>query len=64
MFVRLAKRTKYLVRLRSFIKRTNTIELPAEQLINFSLNVHFIGTLKLTGKDTLKKDALIRLSKS
>ncbi|KAL9995212.1 hypothetical protein Hdeb2414_s0827g00951381 [Helianthus debilis subsp. tardiflorus] len=46
MFVHLTKRTNFLVRVRvhvhSFIKRTNTNELPAEQFMNGSLNVQYI----------------------
>ncbi|MFS7943857.1 hypothetical protein Hanom_Chr06g00505131 [Helianthus anomalus] len=42
MFVHLTKRTKFLVRVRSFIKRTNTSELPAEWFTNRSLNVRFV----------------------
>ncbi|MFS7950180.1 hypothetical protein Hanom_Chr07g00580321 [Helianthus anomalus] len=39
MFVCLTKRTKFLVHVRSFIKQTNTNELPAEQFTNCSANV-------------------------
>ncbi|KAJ0647361.1 hypothetical protein HanOQP8_Chr15g0558831 [Helianthus annuus] len=42
MFVHLTKRTKFLFRVRSFIKRTNTNELPAERFTNCSLNVQFV----------------------
>ncbi|MFS7901681.1 hypothetical protein Hanom_Chr01g00002481 [Helianthus anomalus] len=42
MFVHLIKRTKFLVRVRSFIKRTNTNELPAERFKNCLLNVRFV----------------------
>ncbi|MFS7890289.1 hypothetical protein Hanom_Chr00s000023g01616951 [Helianthus anomalus] len=42
MFVRLTKRTKFLVRVRLFNKRTNTNELPVEQFTNCSLNVWFV----------------------
>ncbi|MFS8028149.1 hypothetical protein Hanom_Chr16g01507081 [Helianthus anomalus] len=42
MSVPLTKRTKFLVRARSFIKRTNTNELPAERFTNCSLNVQFV----------------------
>ncbi|MFS7994812.1 hypothetical protein Hanom_Chr12g01110491 [Helianthus anomalus] len=42
MFVHLTKRTKFLVRVRSFNKRTNTNKLPAEWFTNCSLTVWFI----------------------
>ncbi|MFS7961419.1 hypothetical protein Hanom_Chr08g00714791 [Helianthus anomalus] len=42
MFVHLTNRTKFLVHVRSFIKRTNINELPAEQFTNCSLNVRFV----------------------
>ncbi|MFS7979528.1 hypothetical protein Hanom_Chr10g00928741 [Helianthus anomalus] len=42
MFACLTKRMKYLVRVRSFIKQTNTNELPAERFTNCSANVWFI----------------------
>ncbi|MFS7942363.1 hypothetical protein Hanom_Chr06g00487531 [Helianthus anomalus] len=42
MFVHLTKRTKFLVRVRSFIKQMNTNELPAEQFMNSSLKVQFV----------------------
>ncbi|MFS7908689.1 hypothetical protein Hanom_Chr01g00086101 [Helianthus anomalus] len=42
MFVHLTNRTKFLVRVRSFIKRTNVNELPAERFTNYSLNVRFV----------------------
>ncbi|MFS7908060.1 hypothetical protein Hanom_Chr01g00078761 [Helianthus anomalus] len=42
MLVRLTKRTKFLVRVRSFIKRTNTNELPAERFTKCLLNVWFV----------------------
>ncbi|MFS7975266.1 hypothetical protein Hanom_Chr10g00878461 [Helianthus anomalus] len=38
----LTTRTKYLVRVRSFIKCTNTNELPTERFPNCSLNVRFV----------------------
>ncbi|KAJ0443346.1 hypothetical protein HanIR_Chr16g0819731 [Helianthus annuus] len=41
MFVHLTKRTKFL-RACSFIKRTNTNELPAEWFTDCSLNVQFV----------------------
>ncbi|MFS7916895.1 hypothetical protein Hanom_Chr03g00182741 [Helianthus anomalus] len=41
MFVHLT-RTEFLVCVRSFIKRTNTNELPAERFMNRSMNVRFI----------------------
>ncbi|MFS7917601.1 hypothetical protein Hanom_Chr03g00191021 [Helianthus anomalus] len=46
MFVHLTNRTKFLVvvHVRSFIKRTNINELPAEQFTNCSLNVRFVYT--------------------
>ncbi|MFS8023304.1 hypothetical protein Hanom_Chr16g01449901 [Helianthus anomalus] len=42
MFVHITKRTKALVRVRSYIKRTNTNELPAEQFTYCSFNVRFV----------------------
>ncbi|MFS7950320.1 hypothetical protein Hanom_Chr07g00581851 [Helianthus anomalus] len=42
MFVHLTKRTKFLVRVRLFNKRTNTNELPAERFMNCSPNVWFV----------------------
>ncbi|MFS7985894.1 hypothetical protein Hanom_Chr11g01004051 [Helianthus anomalus] len=42
MFVHLSKRTKFFVRVRSFIKRTNTNELPTERFVNCSLKVRFV----------------------
>ncbi|MFS8022951.1 hypothetical protein Hanom_Chr16g01445611 [Helianthus anomalus] len=42
MFVHLTSRTKFLVHVRSFIKRTNINELPAERFTNCSLNVWFV----------------------
>ncbi|MFS7893614.1 hypothetical protein Hanom_Chr00s001118g01674291 [Helianthus anomalus] len=42
MFVHLTKRTKFFVRVRSFIKRTNTNELSAERFMNCSLKVQFV----------------------
>ncbi|MFS8013390.1 hypothetical protein Hanom_Chr14g01332411 [Helianthus anomalus] len=42
MFVHLTKRTNFFVRVRSFIKRTNTNELPAERFMNCSLKVQFV----------------------
>ncbi|MFS8026716.1 hypothetical protein Hanom_Chr16g01489991 [Helianthus anomalus] len=42
MFVHLTKRTKFLVRVCLFNKRTNTNELPVERLINCSPNVWFV----------------------
>ncbi|MFS7984428.1 hypothetical protein Hanom_Chr11g00986311 [Helianthus anomalus] len=42
MFVHLTKRTKFFVRVRSFIKRTNTNELPTERFMNCSLKVQFV----------------------
>ncbi|MFS7906238.1 hypothetical protein Hanom_Chr01g00056961 [Helianthus anomalus] len=42
MFVQLTKRTKFFVRVRSFIKRTNINELPAERFLNCSLKVQFV----------------------
>ncbi|MFS8018007.1 hypothetical protein Hanom_Chr15g01387061 [Helianthus anomalus] len=42
MFVHLTKQTIFLVRARSFIKRTNTNELPPEWFTNCSLNVQFV----------------------
>ena len=42
VFVNLANRTKFLVCVRSFIKRTNTNELPAERFTNRLPNVWFV----------------------
>ncbi|KAJ0589836.1 hypothetical protein HanIR_Chr04g0190701 [Helianthus annuus] len=42
MFVHLTNRMKFLVHVRSFIKRTNINELPAERFTNCSLNVRFV----------------------
>ncbi|MFS7920403.1 hypothetical protein Hanom_Chr03g00224461 [Helianthus anomalus] len=42
MFVHLTKRTEFFVCVRSFIKRTNTNELPAERFMNCSLKVQFV----------------------
>ncbi|MFS7907655.1 hypothetical protein Hanom_Chr01g00073881 [Helianthus anomalus] len=42
MFVHLAKRTEFLVRVRLFNKRTNTNELPAECLVHLQpLRMHY-----------------------
>ncbi|MFS7966180.1 hypothetical protein Hanom_Chr09g00770811 [Helianthus anomalus] len=45
MFVHLNKRTKFLVHVHSFIKRTNINELLAERFTNCSLNVRFVTAL-------------------
>ncbi|KAJ0802896.1 hypothetical protein HanPI659440_Chr03g0134041 [Helianthus annuus] len=42
MFVHLTNRTKFLVHVRSFIKRTNINKLSAERFTNCSLNVRFV----------------------
>ncbi|MFS8017471.1 hypothetical protein Hanom_Chr15g01380781 [Helianthus anomalus] len=42
MFVHLTKRTKFLVRVCLFNKRTNTNELPAKQFTNCSPNFWFV----------------------
>ncbi|MFS7911074.1 hypothetical protein Hanom_Chr02g00113721 [Helianthus anomalus] len=42
MSIHLTKQTKILVRLRSFIRRTNINELPAEWFTNYALNVQFV----------------------
>ncbi|MFS8022518.1 hypothetical protein Hanom_Chr16g01440431 [Helianthus anomalus] len=42
MFVHLTKRQRFLDHFRSFIKRTNTNELPAKRFMECSLNVQFI----------------------
>ncbi|MFS8026022.1 hypothetical protein Hanom_Chr16g01482051 [Helianthus anomalus] len=42
MFVHLTNQTEFLVHVRSFIKRTNINELPAERFTNCSLNVWFV----------------------
>ncbi|MFS7924788.1 hypothetical protein Hanom_Chr03g00276781 [Helianthus anomalus] len=46
MFICLTYQTKFLVRIRSFIKQTNINKLPAEQVMNSSLNVRFIYSHK------------------
>ncbi|MFS7940596.1 hypothetical protein Hanom_Chr05g00466281 [Helianthus anomalus] len=48
MFVHLTKQTEFLVRVHSFIKRTNTNEPPAERFTNCSLNVRFLYSPKKT----------------
>ncbi|MFS7975514.1 hypothetical protein Hanom_Chr10g00881501 [Helianthus anomalus] len=45
MSVYLTKPTKFLVRVRSFIKRMMINEFPAEQFTNCSMNIRFICTL-------------------
>ncbi|MFS7936097.1 hypothetical protein Hanom_Chr05g00411451 [Helianthus anomalus] len=47
MFVHLTNRTKFLVHVRSFIKRTNINELPAERFTNCSLNVRFVYSITI-----------------
>ncbi|MFS7991079.1 hypothetical protein Hanom_Chr12g01066591 [Helianthus anomalus] len=42
MFIQLTNRTKFLVRIRSFIKQTDINELPADRFTNCSLNVRFV----------------------
>ncbi|MFS7974970.1 hypothetical protein Hanom_Chr10g00875041 [Helianthus anomalus] len=42
MFVHLTDRTKFIVHVRSFIKRTNINELSAKRFTNCSLNVRFV----------------------
>ncbi|KAJ0857146.1 hypothetical protein HanRHA438_Chr13g0586681 [Helianthus annuus] len=42
MFVHLTKRTKFLVRVHLFNKRTNTNELPAARFMNCLPNVWFV----------------------
>ncbi|MFS7902354.1 hypothetical protein Hanom_Chr01g00010331 [Helianthus anomalus] len=42
MFAHLSKRTKFLVRVRLFSKRTSTNELPAERFTKCSPNVWFV----------------------
>ncbi|MFS7891925.1 hypothetical protein Hanom_Chr00s000434g01643551 [Helianthus anomalus] len=42
MFVCLTYQTKFLVRVCSFIKRTDINKLPAEQFMNRLLNVRFV----------------------
>ncbi|MFS7933837.1 hypothetical protein Hanom_Chr04g00384491 [Helianthus anomalus] len=44
MFVHLNKRTKFLVCVRLFNKRTNTNELPAGRFTNCSPNIWFVGS--------------------
>ncbi|MFS7915154.1 hypothetical protein Hanom_Chr02g00161961 [Helianthus anomalus] len=46
MFVHLIKRTKFLVCVHSYIKRTNTNELPPKRFTNYSLNVQFVCSPK------------------
>ncbi|MFS7910578.1 hypothetical protein Hanom_Chr02g00107921 [Helianthus anomalus] len=48
-FICLTYQTKYLVRVCSFIKRTNLNELPAEQFMNCSLNDRFVYVPKDNG---------------
>ncbi|MFS7940734.1 hypothetical protein Hanom_Chr05g00467891 [Helianthus anomalus] len=45
MFIYLTKRTKFLVCVRLFNKRTNPNELPAEQFTNCSPKVWFVCSL-------------------
>ncbi|MFS7975177.1 hypothetical protein Hanom_Chr10g00877351 [Helianthus anomalus] len=47
----LTNKTKFLVRVRSIIKRTNTNELPAEQFMKCSLNVQFICNPRLMSQN-------------
>ncbi|MFS7966370.1 hypothetical protein Hanom_Chr09g00772941 [Helianthus anomalus] len=42
MFVHLTNRTKFLVHVRSLIKRTNINEFPAERFMNCSRNARFV----------------------
>ncbi|KAJ0614702.1 hypothetical protein HanIR_Chr02g0065371 [Helianthus annuus] len=42
IFVHLINGTEFLVHVRSFIKRTDINELPAERFMNCSLNVRFV----------------------
>ncbi|MFS7914624.1 hypothetical protein Hanom_Chr02g00155621 [Helianthus anomalus] len=42
IFVCLTYQTKYLVRVCSFIKRTNIYELPTKRFTNCSLNIRFV----------------------
>ncbi|MFS8004891.1 hypothetical protein Hanom_Chr13g01231041 [Helianthus anomalus] len=42
MFLHLTTRTEFLVRVRSFIKQTNTNKLPAERFTNCSLKVRLV----------------------
>ncbi|MFS7975909.1 hypothetical protein Hanom_Chr10g00886141 [Helianthus anomalus] len=42
MLVHLTNRTKFLVHVHSFIKRTNVNELPTERFTSCSLNVQFV----------------------
>ncbi|MFS8001433.1 hypothetical protein Hanom_Chr13g01190341 [Helianthus anomalus] len=53
IFVHLTKRTKFLVRVRSFIKRMNTNKLPAERFTNSSLNVWFICSPRKMGGSSI-----------
>ncbi|KAJ0427826.1 putative RNA helicase [Helianthus annuus] len=60
MFVHLTKRTKFLVCVRLFNKRTNTNELPAERFMNCSSNVWFVCSpnFEVAKKDNLIYDVL------
>ncbi|KAJ0937588.1 hypothetical protein HanRHA438_Chr03g0143761 [Helianthus annuus] len=44
MFVHLTKRTKFLVRVRLFIKRTNRNRFPAAQFMKRALSVRFVSS--------------------
>ncbi|MFS7974227.1 hypothetical protein Hanom_Chr09g00866111 [Helianthus anomalus] len=54
MFVHLTKRTKFLVCVRLFNKRTNTNELSAERFTNCSPNVWFVCNPNGNGKKIQK----------
>ncbi|MFS7967498.1 hypothetical protein Hanom_Chr09g00786421 [Helianthus anomalus] len=48
MFLHLTKRTKFLVRLRSFIRRTNINEISPKQFTIYLLNVRFIYSYRFS----------------
>ncbi|MFS7902262.1 hypothetical protein Hanom_Chr01g00009211 [Helianthus anomalus] len=56
MFVHLTNRTKFLLHVRSFIKRTNTNELPAERFTNCSLNVWFVYSPTRKNRETVSNE--------
>ncbi|KAF5804539.1 hypothetical protein HanXRQr2_Chr05g0198211 [Helianthus annuus] len=59
MFVHSTNRTKFLVHVRSFIKRTNTNELPVERFMNCLLNVRFVYSPSY-GRNQRKLDSNLR----
>ncbi|MFS7949540.1 hypothetical protein Hanom_Chr06g00572801 [Helianthus anomalus] len=42
VFIHLTNRTKFLVHIRSLIRRTNVNELPTKSFMNCSVNVRFV----------------------